>query len=172
MMSSTARAVVFGARVRAAGAGIAGARFGFAEGEADGGAAVGAAVVAAAVLATATGEALGAAAGLVHAARRAIATMAGKARWIPLSIRVPLYLKRVSSRFLTIVSSNAGRPSFRITSMARRSAGPTSFGSSIGTSLYQPNDLASIAKSGAGSERSMPMFAFDFSVQRLSATRS
>src|SRR2546423_1462588 len=47
MMSSTTRAVVFGSRVTAAGAGIAGARFGFAEGEADGGAAVGAAVVAA-----------------------------------------------------------------------------------------------------------------------------
>src|SRR5438105_1927114 len=172
MMSRTTRAVVFASRVTVAGAGMAGATLGASVGDAVGdGGTVGAAVVGAAVVSATVGLGDGAAAGVVHEARRAIAVIAGMARRITLSIRVP-YLKRRSSRFRTMVSSNAGRPSFRITSMARFNAGPTSFGSSIGPSLYQPNDRASIAKSGAGSERSMPMFAFDLSVPRLSATRS
>src|SRR5712692_8497175 len=166
VMSRTSRAEPLTETSTATGSGI------FGIGDVGVGAAVGAGVAGGAVVATATGVGVGdgAAAGVVHEARRAIAAMAGRTRRT-LSIAVP-YLKRVSSRFRTIVSSNAGRPSFRITSMARFNAGPTSLGSSIGPSLYQPNDRASIAKSGGGSERSMPMFAFVLSVPRLSATRS
>src|SRR5260221_8199927 len=108
VMSRTSSALPLTDTSPATGSGI------FGIGEVGVGAAVGAAVGAGAVVvATATGVGDGAAAGLVHAAARAIAAMAGKARRITLSIRVP-YLKRVSSRFRTIVSSNAGRPSFRI----------------------------------------------------------
>src|SRR5438552_12949941 len=91
MMSRTTRAVVFASSVTVAGAGIAGATFGARVGDAVGdGGAVGAAVVGAAVVAAAVGLGDGAAAGVVHAAARDIATMAGKARRITLGLRVPL----------------------------------------------------------------------------------
>src|SRR5205814_6706854 len=59
-------------------------------------------------------------------------------------------------RFCVIVSRSAGCPALTL-AIARLSAGATSPGWSIGPSAYQPSDLASAAKSGAGSSMSMPM---------------
>ena len=60
------------------------------------------------------------------------------------------------SRRQTMGSTSAGLPALTC-SMARRIAGPTSAGSSMGPSAYQPMPLAMWAKSGGGASRSMPM---------------
>src|SRR5437016_5512968 len=75
--SSTTSAVVRRSSVTGAGAGIAGATFGFADGDDE---AVAATVAAAVVAGAMVGVGDGAAAGLVHPAARAIAAMAGRAR--------------------------------------------------------------------------------------------
>src|SRR5581483_1614579 len=59
-------------------------------------------------------------------------------------------------RFCVMVSRSAGCPALTL-AIARCKAPATSPGLSIGPSAYQPSDLASDAKSGAGSSMSMPM---------------
>src|SRR5258708_19003587 len=87
VMSRTSNALPLTETSTATGSGI------FGIGEVGVGAAVGAGVAGAAVVATATGVGDGAAAGLVHAAARNIAAMAGLiTRRITLSIRVPLFI--------------------------------------------------------------------------------
>src|SRR2546427_4368261 len=104
--SSTTSAVVRRSSVTGAGAGIAGATFGFADGDDE---AVAATVAAGVVGVAAVVVGDGAAAGVVQPAARTIAATAGRTRRIRHSMSRSPYLKRLSSRFRTIVSSNAGQ---------------------------------------------------------------
>src|SRR5438105_3538876 len=70
-----------------------------------------------------------------------------------------------SPRRHTTVSTSAGLPALTC-SMARRNAGPTAAGSSMGPSAYQPMPFAIWAKSGGGASRSIPICARAGSVPR------